>query len=314
MELRHLRYFVAVAEALSFRQAAERLRVSQPALSKQIRDLEEELGARLLDRDTTGVRVTDAGRMMLEEGRLLLASAERLPAAVRDAAHGRRGKLTIGNVGSASAGFLPASLTAFRAKYPEVEVSLVEMRFREQRSALAAGRIQIGIIGDGIPPEDDKFECVLVLRSPLRVFVARRHALARKAKIPIADLAAERLIAVTSGADGEGHMDVVKSVFVARGKKPPAITGVDSLDSLLALIAGNHGVSVLPAFIGARRGMGMVAKPLQEAAEDRTFSLWGVRRRDETSPLARNFIAVLHEQAQKGGAHLGIPRRSSGKT
>lgn len=313
MELRHLRYFVAVAEALSFRQAAERLRVSQPALSKQIRDLEEELGARLLDRDTTGVRVTDAGRMMLEEARPLLAGAERLPAAVREAAHGRRGKLTIGNVGSVSAGFLPASLTAFRAKYPEVEVSLVEMRFREQRAALAAGRIQIGLIGDGLPPEDDKFECVLVLRSPMRVFVARRHVLARKAKIPIAELAAERWIAVTSGADGEGHTDLVKSIFVARGQRPPAINGVDSLDSLLALIAGNHGVSVLPAFIGERRGMGIVPKRLQETAADRTFSLWGVRRRDETSPLASNFIAVLHEQAQKGGAHLGVPRRASGE-
>src|SRR5262245_60235793 len=130
MELRHLRYFVAVAEALSFRGAAERLRVAQPALSKQIRDLEDECGARLFDRNTSRVRMTDAGAVLLEEARQLLAQANRLPALVRDAAQGRRGRLIIGNIGSLTAGFLPASLAAFHAKFPDVDVTLIELRPR----------------------------------------------------------------------------------------------------------------------------------------------------------------------------------------
>jgi DNA-binding transcriptional LysR family regulator len=299
MELRHLRYFLAVAEALSFRGAAGQLRVSQPALSKQIRDLEEELGARLLDRTTARVRLTDAGAVLLEESRRLLADANRLAGLVREAARGQRGTLAIGNVGSVSAGFLPASLTAFHLKYPEVEVTLAEMRFREQRAALAAGRIQIGIIGGSAPPEDREFECVQVLRSPFRVFVARRSGLARRAKISIEELAREPLLAVTGDPGPDEHSERVKNVFVVRGVKPPAIKKVDSLESLLALVAANQGVSVLPAFIGAQRGIDMLAKPLKEPGEDQGFSLWGVRRRDETSQLAKNFIAVLQAQTRR---------------
>src|SRR5664279_401085 len=117
MELRHLRYFVTVAEELNFRRAAERLHVVQPALSRQIKDLEYDLRVRLLDRDTVRVRLTDAGRVFLDEARQILAHAERAKEMARDAAAGRRGRLVIGNVGPVTTSFMPASLTAFRARY-----------------------------------------------------------------------------------------------------------------------------------------------------------------------------------------------------
>src|SRR5215217_6751400 len=123
MELRHLRYFIAVAEALNFRRAAEQLRVAQPALSKQIRDLEDELGARLLDRNTAGVRLTDAGAVLLNEARQILLAAQQAAIAVRDAAQGRRGRIVIGNIGAMSAAILPSNLTAFRERYPDVDVT-----------------------------------------------------------------------------------------------------------------------------------------------------------------------------------------------
>jgi DNA-binding transcriptional LysR family regulator len=296
MELRHLRYFVAVAEALSFRGAAERLRVAQPALSKQIRDLEEECGARLLDRNTSRVRLTDAGAAMLDEARVILMHATRLPSLVREAAHGRRGRLTIGNIGSLTAGFLPASLSAFHAKYPDVDVSLIELRSREQAVALRTGRIQIGLIGGPVATTEDDLERVEILRSPLGVLLSRHHALASRRAIVLADLTTERHLAITSEAGGSGQTDIVRRLFVHRGMPVPPIRLVDSLESLFALVASGQGVSILPRVVGRQREAGVMTKPLRMTGTDAFFSLWGVWRRDEHSQLVRNFIAVVQAQ------------------
>lgn len=293
MELRHLRYFVTVAETLSFRGAAERLHVAQPALSKQIRDLEDEWSVRLFDRTTASVRLTDAGAVLLDEARALLEHAGRLPGLAREAASGRRGRLTIGNIGSLTAGFLPASLTAFHEKYPEVDVSLVELRSREQRAAILNGRIQIGLVGGPSAPTDAEFEHVLVSRSPLHAFVPRHHPLARRTRLALDDLTPERLLAVASEPGGNGHIDTISALFASRGVKLPAIKIVDSLESLLALIASSQGISIIPSLIGRQRSAGLAARPLKIEGDDVHFSLWGVWRRDETSPLVRNFVHVL---------------------
>lgn len=300
MELRHLRYFVAVAEALSFRGAAQRLHVAQPALSKQIRDLEEEFGARLFDRTTTRVRLTDAGAILLEEARLILAHASRLPTLLREAAHGRRGRLTIGNIGSLTAGFLPASLTAFHAKFPDVEVSLIELRSREQATALRSGRIQIGLIAGPAGPTDADFERVEILRSPLGLVMSRHHALANRRSIALAEIVRERLLAIVAEPGGGGHSDTIRGVFQQRGLPPPSVRQVDSLESLFALVASDQGVSILPQLVGRQRATGVLTKRLElGGGDDATFSLWGVWQRHDTSQLVKNFIAVLESQAQQ---------------
>jgi DNA-binding transcriptional LysR family regulator len=299
MELRHLRYFVAVAEALSFRGAAERLRVAQPSLSKQIRDLEEECGARLLDRNTTRVRLTDAGAALLAEARMILAQASRLPLLAREAAHGRRGRLTIGNIGSLTAGFLPACLSAFHVKFPEVDVSLIELRSREQTAALRSGRIQIGLIGGPAVPADDDLARVEILRSPLGFLVSARHALASRRAVTLAELTTEPHLAIASEPGGSGHPDIVRGLFLRRGLKAPPIKLVDSLESLFAVVASEQGVSILPRLAGRQREPGVVMKPLKLEGADAAFSLWGVWRRDETSQLVENFIGVVKSQASK---------------
>src|SRR4051812_5064070 len=141
MELRHLRYFVAVAEELNYRKASERLRVAQPALSSQIQDLERDVGVRLLDRDTGGVRLTDGGAAFLEEARLILRQVERAVAVAVEAAKGLRGRLMIGYFAPIFMGLMPASLKAYREKFPEVEVVLVELPILEQIAELEAGTI-----------------------------------------------------------------------------------------------------------------------------------------------------------------------------
>src|SRR3954468_24795318 len=138
MELRHLRYFVAVADELNYRRAAEKLRVAQPALSSQIKDLEHEVGARLLDRDTGGVRLTDAGAAFLDEARLIVAHAQRAAGIAREAAKGRRGRINIGYYAPLVMGFMPESLRVFHARYPDVDVALHEMSILDQTEALEA--------------------------------------------------------------------------------------------------------------------------------------------------------------------------------
>jgi len=139
VELRHLRYFVAVAEALSYRSAAESLRVAQPALSKQIKDLEADVGVRLLDRDTGGGTLTDAGVVFLEEARDILERVEMAASAAREAAAGKGGRLTIGSVGPISVSLLPAALAAFRQKFPRVEINLHDFTMPHQFTALRRG-------------------------------------------------------------------------------------------------------------------------------------------------------------------------------
>src|SRR5882672_9114659 len=173
MELRHLRYFVAVAEQLNYRKAADQLRVAQPALSSQIKDLEAEVGVRLLDRDTGGVRLTDAGAAFLAEARLIAAHAQRAAGIARDAAKGRRGRINIGYFAPLVMGFMPESLRSFHAKYPDVDVALHEMSLIDQIAALEAGTIHVGFsLGDAfhIPPT---LKSVEVARSPIRAVVGR---------------------------------------------------------------------------------------------------------------------------------------------
>ena len=144
MELRHLHYFVAVAQELHFRRAAERLHLAQPSLSRQIRDLEEEVGAQLFERDRKQVALTEAGRVLLGEAPRLLAGIAAVVEATRPAGHETQRTLHIGKVGVLSASFLPDTLAAFRKRCPQVAVEILELGMDEQVAALLAGTIQVG--------------------------------------------------------------------------------------------------------------------------------------------------------------------------
>lgn len=143
MELRHLRYFVVLAKELNFRRAAEILRVASPSLSRQIKDLEHELEARLFERDTKKVKLTGAGVVFLEQAEAVLAKADEAVAAVRGAVGGHTGKLMLSNIGPMGGEFLPATLTRFAQTYPHVEVSLKEVSPDEQIAQLENKQIQI---------------------------------------------------------------------------------------------------------------------------------------------------------------------------
>jgi DNA-binding transcriptional LysR family regulator len=293
MELRHLRYFVAVAEVLNFRQAAESLHVAQPALSKQIRDLEEELGARLLDRNTARVRLTDAGAVLLDEAREILRSAQALSSAVREAAEGRRGRLILGNVGAISAAFLPPKLTTFRKQFPDVDVSLREMRSGEQLQALEAGQIQVALMSSPQPPDPHRFDHQPLHTSRFKLFLANDHPLAKRTSLELAELLKERFLASVPSRSATEHVDVIRNLFVTRDLTVPSIKAVDGLESLLALIAAGHGISLLPGSISVQRSVGLVSRPLNDRGSDLAFNVVAAWRKHDASEAVKNFVRLL---------------------
>ena len=306
MELRHLRYFVAVASELSFRRAADRLHVVQPALSKQIKNLEEEMRVKLLDRDTTRVQLTDAGRIFLEEVRRILAQVEQASALARETAVGRGGRLTIGNVGPITASFMPACLTKFRMQYPNVAVTLKEIEPADQITELDSGSIQIAFTVEKNPTLPSSLCKTPVLRSAMRVVVGPEHRLAKSRRLSLDEVARETQLCF-AGQHSQAHADLVRGIFAAHGLKPKQITTVAGFESLLAMIAGGEGVSLMPQHISLAGAGRIRLIPLREVTDDLVFELSVVWRNREESPLARNFVAML------GGLMTPDQRNAAGK-
>jgi DNA-binding transcriptional LysR family regulator len=300
MELRHLRYFQAVAEELNYRKAAERLRVAQPSLSSQIKDLEHELGVRLLDRDTGGVRLTGAGAAFLDEVRLILAHAERAVVVAREAAKGRRGRLTIGYFAPLLMGFMPASLKAFHAEFPDVDVTLVEMSLGEQIAALESGAIQIGFTLGGGPPVPRILRQAEVARSPIRAVVGRGHRLAKSRRIALAELAGEPLLCF-SPKQGAGSVqgDIMRQAFFVRGLKTGPIRQIEGAEAFRATLESGLGVSLIAEMGSLSRSVDLVFKPLKESGDDLFIVLYALWRDGPTSPLIANFVAVMVKVAPR---------------
>jgi DNA-binding transcriptional LysR family regulator len=301
MELRHLRYFTAVAEELNFRKASERLRVAQPALSSQIKDLEHELGVTLLDRDTGGVRLTDAGAAFLGEARLILTHARQAAVVAQDAAKGKRGRLTIGYFAPIFMGLMPGSLKVFRGKYPEVEVNLVEIPILDQMSALEEGTIQIGFIVARSAPLPRSLKNVEVARSPVRVVMGRSHPLARRKRIGLDDLAREQLLCfgIRKGVVSV-HGEVMGQFFAGRGLDLPTLQQVDGVEAFRATLESGLGVSLVAESGSLSQGRELVQRPLKESGPDLEIALLAIWRDGHDSRLTANFISVIQALAPRG--------------
>jgi len=295
MELRHLRYFVAVAEELNFRRAAERLRIAQPSLSSQIQDLEHDVGVRLLDRDTGGVRLTDAGAAFLEEARQIITHAQQAIVVARAAAKGRSGRITVGYFAPIFMGLMPASLKAFREEYPDVTVDLVEMPITEQIAALEAGTIQIGFTVGGSVPLPSILKSVEVARSPVRVVMGREHHLARKARIDPNDLIDEPLLcfAVRKGVPSV-HGEIMRRFFAARGLKIGRIQEITGVEAFRATLESGLGVSIVAELGSIGQSREVVLKPFKEPdSPSLTLELHALWRDGTNSQLTTNFIETL---------------------
>lgn len=298
MELRHLRYFVAVAETLNYRRAAEAIRVAQPALSKQIKDLEDAVGARLLDRNTGGVVLTDAGTVFLDEARDILERVDMAAKAAREAQAGRSGRLTVGSLGAVSASFLPATLAAFRARFPGIEVNLHEAPAPDQIHALQTGVIQLGFTIDPAPLRIPSLASTEIAAARVAVALARTHRLAANAAVSLADLSDETFFCLGDTERHVLHLKLMEDIFAARGIRHRPIKRVNGLESLVALVTGGHGVSLLLPFPPSAGREDLVFRPVAEAGEDLLVHILAVWHSRGSSQLVRNFLEVLREQSR----------------
>lgn len=237
MELRHLRYFVAVAEELSFRKAAGRLSVSEPAISQQVADLEDELGVKLFNRDSRRVELTEVGRVFLRGARRTLASAKEAMAQAQEAATGERGRLSIGSIGPLVHAFLPNALARFRERFPLVEVTVLNMDNQTQLEALENGKIMLGI-GYASPnlAECESLTATTFLRCSFFIACSEHRWPVKRGRAKLSDFRKDNFLALSTET-GSDYTRLLRTVCQREaGFEPNFLALGNSLESLLSMV------------------------------------------------------------------------------
>ncbi len=297
MELRHLRYFVAVAEMENVSRAALKLHVSQPALSRQIRDLEDELGFSLLERTAKSVRLTDAGRAFLDNARALLQNADDAVTKARAVASSEPTELHVGYSPTPTAEILPKTLRAFQAAMPNVHVKLHDWSNNAILEGMRDGRLQLGLI---VPPAkasalpDLRYEELFHER--VCVAVAPQHPFARRRAIPLAEVAAEPLIGLTR-EDYPSYYDLLSIVFSKSKQKPRVIEEYDSFTGIISAVEAGTGVAIGADTLG--HSFGNRVKVLHITPEPKPIPVGIVAAKGRLSPAAEKFWQCAKEAASK---------------
>jgi DNA-binding transcriptional LysR family regulator len=300
MELRHLRYFVAVADLLSFSRAAERLGIAQPAVSRQIADLEDTVGVRLLKRTKRVVTLTAAGHTFLGDARRVLDQAEHATDRARRASRGEVGELKIAFLGAPTMRFLPAVVKAYRRQFPTVTVSLFEMTPERQLEAFADGRLHLGFTRPLLAHRAHGFRSELVFTEALRAVLPETHRLARKKRVRLADLAADPFVLLERN-EATGLFDETIASCRAAGFSPSIVSAPNLMATVLTLVAAEQGVSLVPESVRNLAHSDVVFRDLHPKA--RPIPLVMIWNPDFDSPPLAAFLQVIRER-------LGEIRRS----
>lgn len=290
MELRHLRYFVAVAEELNFTRAAARLRTAQPSFSQQIRDLEAEIGAELLTRTKRHVALTEAGRVFLDEARLTLAQAQRAVAMARRAAHVGDRRMTIGFLPAAEVKIFPAMLTYMRARFPDLNLVFNSLTTAEQIEALLRQEIDVGFLR--LPVGDQALSWEVVLQERLVAVLPADHPVAEKEALSAGDLAEVPFLRVMARHAGN-LSDAVEGFFRAHRVEPNAVQEVENILTLMSLIGMGVGFSLLPDYVQRLAFRNVVTRPL--AGPPIFVDLAMVWRTADRSEETTAFRAIVRE-------------------
>ncbi|CQR61172.1 LysR family transcriptional regulator [Streptomyces leeuwenhoekii] len=304
MNLEQLRCVVVLAEELHFGRTARRLGLQQPALSQQVRRLEDELGVALFERTTREVGITAAGESFVAEARRALHHAEKARLAARQTGRGEVGRLSLGFVGSAVPELLPRLLRRFRRAYPGVELEMRELPSARQAEELLAGRIDVGILhawGEGEMPEGLAGQ--EIHREALVAALPRRHPLAALAPLPTARLAGEPFILFPRRLGPALH-DRITGLARSAGFEIRVAQEAGHMQTILGLVAAEVGVSVVPRTMAALRQPGVAFQRL--GPEPAPLPIQLVWRHGEVSPVVRNFRTVLTAApAARPGRHDG---------
>lgn len=288
MELRHLRYFIAVAEELNFSRAAERLHIAQPPLSQQIRDLEIELGVKLFERTKRRVELTTPGKVFLEKSRLALQQVDQAVIAVQKASRGEIGRLVIGFNSSATYSVLPQILRVFREQCPDVELDLQELTTRQQCDRLHYNQIDVGILY--LPIESEALSTMAVLQEKLVVAIAETHPLAALPELSIKALSHEPFIMPLHHL-GEGLYSQILRFFQQTNFMPNVVQEAIQLQTAISLVAGSVGIALVPASLQNLQRPGVVYKILQEPTPEIEIAVaW---RQLDSSPVLQQFVNTI---------------------
>ncbi len=300
MEFRHLKYFIAVAEELNIGRAAARLHISQPPLTRQIQQLEEELGAQLFVRTPRGVELTQAGETFLRDALNIRSLMELAQERSRQAGQGRLGRMDIGIFGSGILDVIPKVLHAFRAQHPDVEIVLHTMSKKEQIEALRERRIVVGFNRMLAPLPDISSELVSI--ESIMVALHESHPLAERGAIPLTALANQPLILFPSGAR-PSFIDKIWSLCLAAGFEPTVSQEVGDAPTSVALVASGFGISLVPKAATSLTLPGVVYRRL-ENAPDAVVDLSCIFLTDDPSPILHAFLKVVREYREK---HQALP-------
>src|SRR6266436_267676 len=293
MELRHLRYFLAVGEALNFTKAAAQLRVAQPALSRQVQDLEDEIGVDLLRRSPRGVTLTAEGKLFLEEVRELLKRADESVEKVRALARGEYGELHVGYAPSPTVEILPPALAAFQKLVPRVKLLLHDLSSDELIAGLQNGTLELAIM---VPPTGDQttgIEFEVLRTYPLCVAMSAVHPFARLKSITLEKLAAEPLVGLRR-KDYSEYWHNIDRIFARIPTKPRIAVECDSASSLITEVEAGRGVALTTPIFKLVAGKRLLYRPLTGTTEVASIGIARATKGDVT-PAGEKFCEILRK-------------------
>ncbi len=297
IELRHLKYFVAVARELSIGRAAVALNISQPPLTRQIQQLEEDLGAKLFVRSVKGVELTDAGRTLYDEARNILSLVDLASERARRAAQGLIGRLDVGIFGSGMYDIIPRVLRKFRAAFPEVKIVLHPMTKGEQVEALRQRRINAGF--NRLVPRYADIAARVVMWERLHIVVPEASPFATRNEISIAELAGEPFVLFPKVARPNFN-DFVASLCQRHGFAPHIAQEVGEAVTGVALVASGFGVCIVPESVKYFKAGGVVYVPMKESPPT-MLDVTCLYSLEDRSPVLEEFLVVLEEFRAENG-------------
>lgn len=287
MELRHFLYFIAVAEELHFGRAAARLQMTQPPLSKQIQQFEEEIGVPLFKRNKRHVELTTAGQLFLPEARQIIAQVNQAVDTAQRADRGEFGRLVIGFVGSATYDILPQIIREYRRKFPHVSIRLHELSTPDQVNALIGARIDVGLLH---PPVSSSFiDSIPIKRGFAALSLPKNHPLAKKEHIYIDDLQDIPFILVSRDI-WPGLYDEFLSLFQSVGFTPRIVQEATEYQMVVGLVSAGIGIGVVPATAEKLFNLEVVYRQIDNYPLTAILSLAYLKK--NTNPALKQFVSL----------------------
>lgn len=296
MELRHLRYFVAVAEAENVSRAAIKLHVSQPGISRQIRDLEDELGFSLFERSAKSIKLTKAGKSFLTEARAVLQRVDEAVKTARAIATGEQGELHVGYAPSPTSRILPPALRAFQAELPNVRVKLHDFSTEEMVTGLREGKLHIAFVVRLNEGRLRGLQFEKLIEDSTFLAVAPNHPLAKRRSISLAEVVREPIVVYSRAEYPEAYEELVK-MFAHTKSKPQIAAEHDGVASLIAGVESGEGVALVPESIGCISGPRL--KLVRVSPAPPPLVIGAAWLKDGLSPTAERFLKCAREVAAK---------------